>query len=366
MSKIFRAIGLMSGTSLDGIDLALIETDGGDYIKLLNFDYLPYSDDFQNNIREVIFNPSSLHKIKLLEYEITKFHIQIVKNFLADNHIKSADIDVIGFHGQTIYHNPALQVSWQLGNSTLLAKETSIKVVGDLRLNDIAEGGQGAPLVPIYHYYLFKNIANPLMILNIGGVSNYTFIDKDLTNLRAADLCFGNAPFNDLMFSKFNLPFDKDGDLANQGKIINEEVDKILHHPIFNQLPPRSFSRNDFDDALKSINDHEASNILATYCEIFALLLQKEITQIIKKIPQKIIICGGGSYNKTLVSAIKNKLNNIEILTANQINYNNDSIEAEAFAFLAVRNLLRLPISFPNTTATKNSAGSLGGVLYHF
>lgn len=366
MSKIFKAIGLMSGTSFDGIDLALIETDGNDYIKLLNCDYLPYSDDFQRDIREVIFNPSSLHKIKLLEYEITKFHIQIVKNFIHNNNLKSSDIDIVGFHGQTIYHNPELHISWQLGNAAFLAKETSINVVADFRINDIVEGGQGAPLVPIYHYFLFRKIANPLMILNIGGVSNYSFIDNDLTNLRAADLCFGNAPFNDIMFSKFNLPFDKDGDLANNGKIIQEDIDKILQHPIFNLLPPRSFSRNDFDEVLKYLNNHETPNILATYCEIFAQLLKKEIEQIIKKTPQKIIICGGGSYNKTLVKVIKNKLSNIEILTANQINYNNDSIEAEAFAFLAVRNLLRLPISFPKTTATKNSAGSLGGVLYHF
>ena len=363
MSKIFRAIGLMSGTSLDGIDLAMIESDGQEHIKIISNDYLEYTNEFRDRIRDLIFQNPTLEGIKKIENEITILHVNLVNNFLEKNNLNAREIDLIGFHGQTIFHQPANKITWQIGNSQLLALMTGIKTVGDFRVRDVLEGGQGAPLVPIYHFYLFAKFAKPNLILNIGGVANLTYIDDDLKNLQAFDTCFGNAPSNDLMHKKFKKEFDENGDLAKTGKINLELINKILAHKIFNQTLPKSFSRNDFDEALAPLQSLEPQDILACYSQIFAEVLAKDIKLFSKK-PTQIIVCGGGAKNKNLLEILQKKLNDIKILTANDVGFNVESIEAEAFAFLAIRRVLNLPISFKKTTGTLNLSGSIGGVIY--
>lgn len=362
MAKIFKAIGLMSGTSLDGIDLALIETDGNDYIKVLETDYLLFENTLQNQIKKLFFEKTSVNEICEVENIITNHHVELVNNFLKKNNIMSADIDLIGFHGLTLYHNPKINISWQIGNSQNLAIKTNIKVVGNFRIKDVCKNGQGAPLVPIYHYHLFRKNFKNLMVLNIGGVANYTYFNFDLESLFASDLCFGNAVFNDKMQKFYQKNYDDKGKLASTGKVNKELLTKILQHKIFQIKHPISFSRNDFDEALEPLNQLEVNDILANYCEIFAENLKNKIQQ--KFQPKKIIICGGGAHNLTLVSYIKNKLPNIEIFNANELGYNTDSIEAEAFAFLAVRTLLKLPISYKNTTGCDNDDGECGGIIF--
>lgn len=361
MDKIYKAIGLMSGTSLDGIDLALIETDGNDYIKVLKTDYLPFANILQNQIKKLFFEKILVNEICEVENIITNHHIDLVNNFLKKNNLKSADIDLIGFHGLTLYHNPKINISWQIGNSQNLATKTNIKVVGNFRTKDVCKNGQGAPLVPIYHYHLFRKNFQNLMVLNIGGVANYTYFNNDLESLFASDLSFGNAVFNDKMQKFYQKNYDDEGKLASSGKINKEIVAEILQHKIFQIKHPISFSRNDFDEALERLNHLAVNDILANYCEIFAENLKNKIQQNFQ--PKKIIICGGGAYNLTLVNYIKNKLPNMEIFTANELGYNTDSIEAEAFAFLAVRSFLNLPISFKNTTGSNDEDG-LGGVIF--
>ncbi len=363
MSKIFRAIGLMSGTSLDGIDLAMIESDGGENIKIIASDYCEYSPEFRNRLRDLIFQNPTLNGIKEIENEITILHANLVNNFLKKNNLKSSEIDLIGFHGQTIFHQPAKKITWQIGNSQLLALQTGIKTVGDFRINDVLEGGQGAPLVPIYHFYLFAKLSKPTLILNIGGIANLTYFDDKLASLQAFDVCFGNAPFNDLMYKKFHKEFDENGDLAKTGKINLELINKILEHKIFNQSLPKSFSRNDFDEALSPLQSLEPQDILACYSQIFAEVLAKDI-KIFSKKPTQIIVCGGGAKNKNLLNVLQKKLEDIKILTAQEVGFNVHSIEAEAFAFLAIRRILNLPISFKQTTGTLNSEGSIGGIIY--
>jgi anhydro-N-acetylmuramic acid kinase len=363
MSKIFRAIGLMSGTSLDGIDLAMIESDGGEYIKLIANDYYEYSYEFRNNLRDLIFQNPTLEGIKKIENEITILHANLVNNFLKKNNLKASEIDLIGFHGQTIFHQPAKKITWQIGNSQLLALQTGIKTVGDFRIRDVLEGGQGAPLVPIYHFYLFAKLPKPTLILNIGGVANLSYLDDKLENLQAFDMCFGNAPFNDLMYKKFQKEFDENGDVAKLGKINLELINKILEHKIFNQTLPKSFSRNDFDEALAPLQNLEPQDVLACYSQILAEILAKDIKLFSKK-PTQIIVCGGGAKNKNLLEILQKKLVDIKVLTAKEIGFNVDSIEAEAFAFLAIRRILNLPISFNKTTGTLNFEGSIGGVIY--
>jgi len=363
MSKIFRAIGLMSGTSLDGIDLAMIESDGEFYIKLLKNDYCEYSNDFRNRLRKLIFENTTLENIKEIENEITILHVNLVNNFLEKNNIKASEIDLIGFHGQTIFHQPSKKITWQIGNVQLLALETGIKTVGDFRVRDILNGGQGAPLVPIYHYYLFSKLSNPSVILNIGGVSNLTYFDEDLKNLQAFDVCFGNAPSNDLMHKKFQKEFDKNGDLAKSGKVNSELVKKILEHKIFNQKFPKSFSRNDFDEALEPLQKLEPQDILACYSQIFVEVLERDLEQLPKKTRQ-IIVCGGGANNKNLLTVLQKKFNDIKICTAQDLGFNNNTIEAEAFAFLAIRRIKNLPITFNKTTGILKNEGEIGGVIF--
>lgn len=360
MAKIFKAIGLMSGTSLDGIDLALIETDGMDYIKVQKTDYYVFENNIQNQIKKIFFEKILVNEICELENIITNYHVELVNNFLKKNNLKSSDIDLIGFHGLTIYHNPNLNISWQIGNAQNLAIKTKIKVVGNFRSKDVCLGGQGAPLVPIYHYHLFKKFAKNLMILNIGGVANYTYFEDDIKNLFASDLSFGNAVFNDKMQKFYHKNYDENGFLASMGVVNNDLVNQVLEHQIFKINPPISFSRNDFDEVLNPLNNLEVKDILANYCEIFARNLQNKIQKNYN--PKKIIICGGGAYNLTLINYIKNKLPNIEIITAKDLGLSVDFIEAEAFAFLAVRSYLNLPISFKNTTGCNND--SVGGVLF--
>ena len=363
MSKIFRAIGLMSGTSLDGIDLALIESDGFEYIKLIGSDYFEYQNNFRQNLRDLIFQNPTLEGIKKIENEITILHANLVNNFLKKNNLKASDIDLIGFHGQTIFHQPANKITWQIGNSQLLALMTGIKTIGDFRVRDVLEGGQGAPLVPIYHYYLFSKLLKPTLILNIGGVANLSYFDENLESLQAFDTCFGNAPANDLMHKKFQKEFDENGDLAKSGKINLELINKILEHKVFHQTLPKSFSRNDFDEALAPLQGLEPQDILACYSQIFAEVLANDIKLFSKK-PKQIIVCGGGAYNKNLLDILQKKLVDIKILTAQEVGFNVDSIEAEAFAFLAIRRILNLPISFKKTTGTLNLNGSIGGIIF--
>jgi len=365
MSKTYRAIGLMSGTSLDGIDLALIESNGEDKIQVIGNDYLSYESEFRNKLRSIIFSTKiAIEDIKIIENELTIQHANLVNNFMQKNNLSNEDIDVIGFHGQTIYHNPAQKITWQIGNSQLLASMTKINVIGDFRVNDVIEGGQGAPLVPIYHYYLFSKIDKPSAILNIGGICNLTYFDNQLTNLIAFDVCYGNAPMNDLVFKKLGREFDENGDIARLGSPNIEIAKQIIDAPIFNTKIPRSFSRNDFDIILRPLENLELKDALATHIYIISQILARDIENNIPHLPKNIVVCGGGSKNFFLIENIQKRLPKCEVISAKKLGMNVDFIEAEAFGFLAIRKLRNLPISFPKTTGTKSIYGSKGGVLF--
>ncbi|NBX52794.1 MAG: anhydro-N-acetylmuramic acid kinase [Proteobacteria bacterium] len=365
MSKTFRAIGLMSGTSLDGIDLALIESNGEDKIQVIGNDYFLYEPEFRNKLRSLIFSTKiTLEDIKVIENELTIQHAYLVNNFLQKNNLSNKDIDVIGFHGHTIYHNPAQKITWQIGNSQLLASMTKINVIGDFRINDVIEGGQGAPLVPIYHYYLFSKIDKPSVILNIGGICNLTYFDDQLTSLTAFDVCFGNAPMNDLVFKKLGREFDENGDIARSGSPHIEIAKQIIHAPIFNSKIPRSFSRNDFDIILQPLEKLELRDALATHIYVICEILARDIENNLPHLPKKIVVCGGGSKNYFLLENIQKRLPKCKVISAKKLGFNVDFIEAEAFGFLAIRKLLNLSISFSKTTGTKSKSGSKGGVLF--
>lgn len=358
MAKIYRSIGLMSGTSMDGIDLALIESDGKQIINCKNFAYLPYDQSFKKRLESLLHNSSKLLEIKLIENELTLLHAKLVNDFLAENKISPNEIDLIGFHGHTVLHNPEQLITWQIGNPHLLAQETSIDVVADFRSRDVALGGQGAPLAPIYHFYLFANQNQPTAILNIGGISNITFCpNNNESEIEASDVCFGNAPLDALLKSKLGLDFDRDGALSKSGNIDFYLADQILQNEIFHKKLPKSFDRDDFSALLSPINNLKIEDALATFAYIHAKAVAISIRFLSKK-PQQIFICGGGRKNLAIMDEMKKSLPGIAVKTVEEAGLNGDAIEAEAFAFLGIRRLLNLPIIF------NNEIGNTGGVIF--
>lgn len=353
MSKIYRAIGLMSGTSMDGIDLGLIESDGQKTIKPQNFYYKSYNDAFKKRLKNIIYNKPSLFEIKSVENELTILHGEIVNEFLEKNKISASEIDLIGFHGHTIYHNPEQLITWQIGNSCLLEKMTNIRVISNFRTKDVANGGQGAPLVPIYHFNLLEKDNKPRAVLNIGGISNITFFENNNVNsIEAFDICFGNAPIDDLVKNKLNLDFDKDGKLAKSGKIDEELSRKILSNKIFQKKPPKSFDRNDFKEILEPVTKLKLEDALATLCHIHAMAIKINL-DLLNKYPEEILVCGGGRKNISILENMQKNMPDISIKSIDDIGLNGDSIECDAFAYLAIRKLLNLPISFKNTTGVE-------------
>lgn len=362
MSKLYKAIGLMSGTSMDGIDLALIESDGKKIIKNLGFDYVPYKKDFKIRLKNIIYHHPKPTEIKSVEQELTLLHADLVNDFLRKNNLTSAEIDLLAFHGHTILHNPELGFTWQIGNGHLLAQKTGIDVINDFRSRDIAFGGQGAPLVPIYHFYLFSSQTHPALILNIGGISNVTYLEGDDENkIKAFDLCFGNAPLDDLMREKFGLDFDEDGKLAKSGKVNFIVAHEILMNEIFTKAPPKAFDRDDFAKILAPIYKLEIADALATCAYIHAKAIEINLQFLAEK-PKTIFVCGGGRKNAALMNEMKKNLPKISIKAVEEIGFNGDGIEAEAFAFLGIRSFLGIPISFINTTGV--SINSSGGIFY--
>ena len=368
MTKLYKSIGLMSGTSMDGIDLALIESDGNKIIKSSHFDYMPYEHDFKKDLEALIYKAPRLTEIKEVERELTMLHIKLVNRFLERNNIKPSEIDIVAFHGHTILHDPKQGITWQIGNPHLLAHDVGIDVVADFRTRDVILGGQGAPLVPIFHFHLFCNQEYPIAVLNIGGISNITYLHSDNEkDIEAFDVCFGNAPLDDLMKEKFNLDFDEDGKLAKKGVVDFILADRILQNDIFHKKPPKSFDRDDFSMMLSPIKSLKVEDALATLAYMHAKAIRINLDFLSEK-PKELFVCGGGRKNLALIDEMKKWLTGVSVKAVEEIGLNGDAIEAEAFAFLGIRSLIGLPISFSNTTGVyggdPNRPSACGGVLY--
>lgn len=362
MSKLYKAIGLMSGTSMDGIDLAFIESDGKKIIKRQDFAYQAYEETFKATLKDLIYQAPNLERIKNVENDLTLIHANLVNQFLLQHNLSKNDIDLVAFHGHTILHMPEKNITWQIGNGHLLANTIGIDVICDFRSNDVSLGGQGAPLVPIYHFYLLSQHPKPCALLNIGGISNITYFSSNKEHdIQAFDLCFGNAPFDDLMKEKFQLPFDADGTLTQSGTADIILANRILQNDIFHRKPPKSFDRDEFAHLIAPIKSlSNAQDALATFAYMHAKTLEFNLA-FLKEKPHSIFICGGGRKNQGLMQEMKRHLKDIIIQEIENIDLNGDAIEAEAFAFLGIRSLLGLPISFKNTTGVKHDA--CGGVF---
>lgn len=340
-----RALGLMSGTSLDGIDIALIETDGHQRVKAGPALTIPYPADFRERLRGVL---GGIGPIGDVEAELTRLHAAAVAGFRARH--PGPAIDLIGFHGHTILHRPAEQRTWQIGDGALLARLVGIDVVGDFRLADVAAGGEGAPLAPLYHAALAASLAKPLAVLNIGGVANVTWIGETGSSEGGEVVAFdtgpGNALIDDWVHRHTGAAADFDGALARAGHASQGHVARFLDHPFFARLPPKSLDRDDFRDAAPdglSPADGAASLTEMTAAAVAASLRHLPVA------PRQWLVCGGGRHNPALMEALARQLA-APVRPVEAVGWDGDALEAQAFAYLAVRSVLGLPLSLPTTT----------------
>jgi len=355
-----RVLGLMSGTSLDGIDVALIETDGEKIGAVRGFRSYPYDEAFRQNVQEVFGHQTGLGDV---EEMVTSRHIQAVERFLQSEGFSRGDIDLIGFHGQTVFHDPAQGMTIQLGSGAEMAKATGIDVVDDLRSADVAAGGQGAPLVPVFHRALAANagLELPLAVLNLGGVGNVTWIGAGENDLLAFDTGPANALVDDWVRRHTDMSFDEDGALAGRGEIDDEAVNRFIAHPYFSKVPPKSLDRDEFKDlAFDLVSDLSLEDGAATLTA-FSIASVMKAQDHFPVWPQNWVICGGGRLNRSMMSAFNAFLSG-QVLSAEQVGWDGDALEAQAFAYLAVRSVRGLPITYPTTTGV---AEPLSGGLFH-
>ncbi len=370
--KVFTALGLMTGTSIDGIDLSLIKSDGLNYFSSILDKYYKFNSDLRDKIVELRDKISSIEdlkehsgNLKTIERDLTLFHAEIINEVLND-YIEN--IDLIGLHGQTIFHQPYTKTSLQLGDGKLLSQLTQKLVVNDFRKNDLDNGGQGAPLTPIFHKLISTKlntefrISYPLNIINIGGITNITRISYN-DNLKACDLGPGNCLIDEWIRKNSNKNFDENGLIGKSGKvddlIFNQAVDNFSNLSL-----EKSLDVKDFDISFaKGLSLEDGC---ATITKFTAYLIAEGLNKIYEeKINSKriYILCGGGRKNNFLVENIKHFLlnQNVELKNIDDFKLNGDFIESQAFAYLAIRSYLKLPISFPDTTRCKFPIS--GGVI---
>jgi anhydro-N-acetylmuramic acid kinase len=345
----------MSGTSLDGVDVAMIETDGKRVQSFGPSGYRPYTDRERGLLRQALTEAVHLPCrdarpgiLREAEEAVTKAHAEAVASFTAQHRITREEIDIVGFHGQTVLHRPEKRMTVQIGDAAALAKAIHIPVMHDFRAADVAAGGQGAPFVPVYHRALAQSLerAGPIVVVNIGGVSNITYIDGTDT-LIACDTGPGNALIDDHMYRTMNQRFDKDGEFAAKGRVDQAWVSRALQLPFFSKKPPKSLDRNDF--AGLKVGDMAPADGAATLTAFTAAAIARIVPQL-PKWPNNWIIAGGGARNRTLMDMLRERLEPATVDAAEGLGWSSDSLEAQAFGFLAARGLKGLPLSYPATT----------------
>ena len=376
MSKSYYSLGLMSGTSMDGVDASIIQSDGETKYKVIIDKYFEYPQGIYKDLtklRDKIKSSKDLKKfskeVKNIEKEITLFHAKAVNEILKKTKVK---VDFIGFHGQTIYHNAKEKISKQLGDGKILSQISKKTVVYNFRQNDLDHGGGGAPLAPIFHKLIVNQnkIRQPVLILNLGGIANWTFLGEsdDGKDLHSADLGPGNCLIDQWMKKNSKQNYDKDGSTAKSGKInktiLNKAIDNYIDKFISKEgdksayyfLRNRSYDVKDFD--LSFADDLSLEDGAAILTEYTSFIISEGINAIPDG--RRVVVCGGGRKNKFLFKRISKKLK-YSFQPIDNFGIDGDFIESQAFAYLAIRSYLKLPISFPKTTGCLRSC--TGGTI---
>ncbi len=350
-------VGLMSGTSLDGVDAAVLHTDGERIGAAGPSVTIPYDDALRRALRTLLDRAPTLaaddQALREAERALTRVHADAVRAL-------GVRPDLIGFHGQTILHDPKRRRTWQIGDAAWLADRAGAPVVHDFRSADVAAGGEGAPLVPLFHAALLPDgVARPVAVLNIGGVANLTFVPAPGAGaLLAGDTGPGNALLDDWAWRHIGVPCDRDGALARAGRADRDIVARLLADPFFRRPPPRSLDRQAFAGALDAVahltpEDGAATLVAFTVGAIVALPLPA--------MPARYLVCGGGRANPAIMAALASA-SGVAVEPADAIGWDGDALEAQAFAFLAARSVRGLPLSLPGTTGVP--APCRGGRLH--
>ena len=344
---------------MDGNDAALIETDGYGYVKTIDYLEEKHASDFRERLKACNNRQDrNTEDVKAVEEEFTRNQIPLIKKLIQNNNLSIEDIDIIGFHGQTIFHDPYNKVTIQLGNGELLALETGVPVIYDFRTVDVKNGGQGAPLIPIYHRALLQaeGVALPVAIINIGGVANLTWLDEG-DNLIGFDTGPGNALIDDWMVEKAGQPFDQDGKLASAGQVNTDKLNEFLSLPYLSKNYPKSLDRNEFSNI--NLEDFSVQDGAATLMEMTVQSIYKGL-QACPSMPRHVYVAGGGRHNKEMMFRLSSVLD-CPVESVDKLGWNGDAVEAEGFAYMAVRTYLDEPITFPYTTGC--SSPTVGGII---
>ena len=342
------AIGVISGTSMDAIDVALLRTDGDAAVQTGASRAYPYAPDLRQTLLDVIGDSARAEHGDLAEIEaaVSDAHAGAVRQFLADEHLDATEIDLIGLHGQTVFHAPQRRFTRQLGDGARVAQALGIDVVYRFRHADVATGGQGAPLVPLYHRALASALPQPLVVLNLGGVANITYIDGD--TVIACDTGPASAILDDFMMTRLAMPFDRDGALAASGRVDQRILGMMMDSPFFAAPPPKSLDRNEFHKRAKLVDmmpdPDGAATLTAFTVEETAAILPH-----LPRAPLRWLVTGGGRLNASMMQRFAARLG-VPVEPVEAVGWDGDGLEAQCFAWLAVRSRRGLPLSLPSTT----------------
>ena len=363
-ARLRTALGLMSGTSLDGVDAALIRSDGRGRVEFGPRATIPYDDAIRRELRAALGKSAAPRAVV---EALTRAHAEAVQRLLTDHRLAAGDVDVVGFHGQTIWHRPEAGETVQIGDGALLARLVGIHVVNDFRTADVKAGGQGAPLVPVFHAALARELQHPLAVLNIGGVANVTWIGAtfdpaaaapDDAALLAFDTGPGNALIDDFVLKRTGARCDEGGALARAGRVDAKAAALILANAYFDRAPPKSLDRDHFDASPVSglsPEDGAATLVEVTVRAVAAARRHFPVP------PHRWLVTGGGRHNPAIMQALRAVLA-VPVDPVEAVGWDGDALEAQAFAYLALRALDGLPITFPRTTGAPRPLG--GGVLH--
>jgi anhydro-N-acetylmuramic acid kinase len=359
-SAVMTAIGVISGTSMDGIDIALIRTDGRWMIETGAGRTEPYPAALRSDLLALLKDPAIARTdpLESLEARVTEAFSAAVAGFMASEGLAAGDVDLIGLHGQTVYHRPEQRFTRQLGFGKAMAAALGVKVVDSFRQADVRSGGHGAPFAPLYHAALAARLPKPVMVLNWGGVGNVTYIDDDA--ILAFDTGPGSALMDDLMMRRFGVPYDDGGRIAAAGAVDRPALAALMDNPFFDLAPPKSLDRQDFHaraGIVQSLKSEDAAATLAAFTiEATAAALRHT-----PRAPARWLVAGGGRHNATLMQGLADRLG-VPVQPVEAEGWNGDLIEAQCFGYLAVRSTLGLPLSLPTTTGVPEPMP--GGTLW--
>ena len=359
MSEPELCIGAISGTSMDSIDVAAVRTDGKEIVERAGFMGFDYPGATRSRL-QALGSPPDHMELDEIEPQVTKAFLDAITGFMGAQSLAAADVGLVGCHGQTVHHDPGAGLTIQLCNNARLAHEIGVAVVGDFRAEDVKAGGEGAPLAPLYHRALSSALDKPVVFLNLGGVGNLTYVGED-GGLVAFDTGPANALLDDLMRERLSRDLDEDGRLAASGKADRRLVEDLATDPWFAAKPPKSLDRNHFHSVMERVQGLATPDAAATLAAFTVESVALALAHLPRE-PLQWLVTGGGRHNAHMMASLRDRLGQTVVAVDEAIDADGDAMEAEAFAYLAMRSRLLLPISLPSTTGVP--VPMTGGRIY--